>query len=70
MAFLNNLWSDLKTSTRLKATALVLEKLDTEKIADYLVDYGEKNYKRGKQDFIEMVYLKLLTLVSAVNRRR
>lgn len=70
MAFLNDLWSDIKTNARLKATAMVLHKLDTERIADYLIDYGQKYYGRGRRDFMDMVYLQLLELVSAVNRRR
>ena len=70
MAFLNKLLEDIKIATRLKTTAIVLSKLDVEKIADYLVDYGERFYKRGKKDFIELVYVQLLCLTSAINRRR
>lgn len=59
-----------KTYLRLRATAFVLSKLDTEKIADYFVDYGLKIYGRGKKDFLEMIYIQLLLLTSAVNNRR
>lgn len=65
-----NLFEGIKISAMLKATAMVLEKVDSERIAGYLEYYGEKTYKRGKKDFIEMSYLKLLELVSAVNRLR
>jgi hypothetical protein len=41
-----------------------------ERIADYLADYGEKYYQNGKKAFIEMVYVQLLMLTSAINRRR
>jgi len=59
-----------KTWFRLRATAFVLHKLDVDKIADYFVDYGEKHYLRGKKDFLEMIYIQLLLLTSAVNNRR
>jgi len=70
MALLNDLWSDIRAAAKLKATIFVIHKVDVEKIADYVLDYAEKNYPNGKKVFIEMIYMRLLELVSAVNRRR
>lgn len=70
MAILNEFWGSLKDRARLKATAMVLHKIDVEKVSDYIVDYANKNYKSEKKQFIETIYLNLLELVSAINRRR
>ncbi len=74
MAIINDWGNKIKTTfmtaARMKATAIVLSKIDVEQIADYLVDYGNKFYKGREEEFINMIYTNLLELVSAVNRRR
>lgn len=70
MAILNDIWGSLKDKARLKAATIVLHKIDVEKVADYIADYADKNYKSEKKQFVETVYLNLLELVSAINRKR
>lgn len=60
----------LKEAIRLKAFNFVLQKVDTDKIAGYLDEYGANTFPRGRKDFMNMTYHKLLEIVSAVNRRR
>ena len=67
---MKKLMARLKIRLRLEATAFVLDKFDAETIAGYIVQYGDKFYGDRRAKFMELIYLKLLEVVSAVNRRR
>ena len=66
MGFLNN----PKEYIEFAIVTKVLRQLDEEKLADYIVQYADKRYPDLKKNFMEAVYMNLLLLVSAVNRRR
>lgn len=65
MALLQN----LKNATKLWAFNQVLLRVDVERIVDIMEDFGEKQFKRGKKDYMLHSYYKLLEVVSAINRR-
>lgn len=60
----------IKTSLKLKSFALVLLKVDTVKISDYISDFGEKTFPGKRKDFLDMVYKKLLELLVDINNKR
>ena len=63
------MFQNLKDKVKLWGFNQVLSRVNVEKTVDIIEDFGEKQFRRGKKDYMLTSYYKLLELVSEVNRR-
>ena len=63
------LLQSLKEKTYLFGFNWVLDKIDVDYLAEKMEEWGEKNFGRGKEDWLRHSYYKILELASAINRR-